>query len=169
VRDLSVEDAFELLIKSGFSLIVVKSVATTFGQLFDSTINITSADALWWRLEDELLACMGTVLSRNDFLFLAQLIPFFHDGIERFLLTTRRGAARDSPLGVVIDGMRKCSRQQLIALSGVFEDTLAFEYLFCASYCLSNIAKCIECLERQQRMTRCIDPAVLSAIGYIAR
>jgi hypothetical protein len=166
--DVDAPACADLIIKSGFRVVVVSNVARACPALFEPTINITAKDKAWWRIEEELRRFLRQKLMGNDFVHIAQLLPFFHDGIKRFLLTSRRERETGQPVafGAMTESMEKCSRQQLIALAGVFEETLAFDLLFCASYCLHNFAKCIECLERQQRMMQWIESIVLIAIGY---
>jgi hypothetical protein len=170
-RDVDATACADLIIKSGFSLIVVRNTLSAHPSLFESSTSIAGGNAGWWRLEEELQACLRLKLFRNDFLFLAELLPIFQDGIKRFLLRSRREreTGRDATFASTVAAMRRCSRQQLIALAAVFEDTLAFELLFGASYCLNNFAKCIECVERQQRMAITIDADVLIAIGYTTK
>jgi hypothetical protein len=162
--DLSL--CIDLIVKSNFDVNVVQKGQSLFPSLFEADSRLFE-NADWWRMEEELVNFLREKVFKFDFIAICRLLPFFQDAVRRFLLKTRREREITmTQFGKICDGMRRCSRQQLIEFAGIFEDVLAFNLLFCASYCLQNFGKCIECIERQQRMTRAIDPAVLLAVGY---
>jgi len=166
IPNSTIENCISLIIKTEFDSYICREAQQVFPELFNQN-NIVQYLGL--KYEDELMQKLKKSFQNNDFVSLADLVKFFPSCIRRFLLQTRRERygsiwrADDT-----INGLNDCTRQQIIDLSVVFEDTLSFEYLFCSSYCLRNFAKCIECIEKQHRITIYIDKIILDKIGYLS-
>ena len=161
----------DLLIKSGFDIYVVRKATEKFADLISPKGEvITADDTVMAKLDGEFEDFCRAKFLRHEYTVIAELLPFLEDGIKRFLMRARRERTQNlAKFGTVIKAMRKCTRQQLIELSLVFEDVLALDLVFCCSYCLNDFSKCIECIERQQRIMKFIDTRHLVAIGYCVK
>lgn len=152
------QDCLRLLMKSNFNTTVVNR----FFERFHNIEFLTEID-------EEITNFLRIKFFRNEFNQIADLLDYFEIQIKRFLIKTRREreANFDTRFSVLINEMKKCSRQQLIDLSAIFEETNTFDLTFCCNFCVNNFSKCVECIEKQQRMLKFIDSDILKAIGYL--
>ena len=149
-------DALSLLIKSDFDIEVVK-------QYFNCFPNDDLRE-----IEDDITNFYRIKFVRNDFVQIAELLQFFEIPMKRFLLKTRREreSNQDTKFSIIVQQLLQCNRQQLTDLATVFESTNSLDLVFCCNFCIKNFAKCLECIERQQRMMKFIDSQMLNQIGY---
>ena len=156
--NISRQDCLRLLTKSNFN-------ATVVNRFFERFHNIEYLT----EINDEITNFFRIKFIRNEFNQIADLLAYFDVQIKRFMIKTRREreANSDTRFSVIVEQMKKCSRQQLIDLSAIFEETNAFDLVFCCNFCVNNFSKCIECIEKQQRMLKFIDIEILKEIGYL--
>ncbi|OHT13926.1 hypothetical protein TRFO_15822 [Tritrichomonas foetus] len=157
IQSVGRNEAIQLLVKSEFNINVVNRFFEQF-KIEDLR-----------EVEDEITNYYRLKFVRNDFIQIAELLPYFECSMKRFLLRTRREreSNQDTRFSVIIEQMRRCSRQQLIDLAAAFEETNSIDLVFCCNYVVKNFAKCVECIERQQRMMKFIDTETLIEIGYL--
>lgn len=155
---ISKQDCLRLVVKSNFNAVVVDR----FFERFNDIQYLSEID-------DEITSFFRIQFVRNDFRQIADLLAYFDVPIKRFIIKMRRERETnsDTQFSVIINEMKKCSRQQLIDLSSAFEETNAFDLAFCCNFCVNNFSKCIECIEKQQRMLKFIDTETLKTIGYL--